>query len=139
MPKFPRRQRKWRARLSPYFIKRLSSWLVLSTAFTAGVATLTRAATLYWDATPASGVGATDGSGTWSAADATFYNPLTGLDVAAGSGDTAVFGSGGVLSTGATANVTGAQNVGGGWSLAPRVWMATPRMVIPFHPRALWL
>ena len=113
MPKFPRRQRKRRARLSPYFIKRLSSWLVLSTAFTAGVATLTRAATLYWDATPASGVGATDGSGAWSAGAATFYNPLTGLDVAAGSGDTAVFGSGGVLSTGSTVNVTGAQNVGG--------------------------
>src|SRR6187455_1786112 len=65
MSKIPPRKRKG-PRFSPHFIKRLSSWLVLSTALTIAV----RSATLYFDndgtgvgnATTGPGLG---GSGTW--------------------------------------------------------------------------
>ena len=113
MPKITRRQRQRRARLSPHFIKRLSSWLVMSTTLTLGVATVTRAAaTLFWDSDATAGNGATDGSGTWISGVSTFFNPAIGLDVATGSADIAQFGSGGTLSSVATVNV-GTQTVGG--------------------------
>jgi hypothetical protein len=86
----------------------------MSTAFTVGVASITRAATLYWDSDQNPTNGATDGSGTWSAGLATFYNPLLpATDFAAGSGDIATFGNGGVLGAPGVVNVTGAQSVGG--------------------------
>ncbi|MEZ0256301.1 MAG: beta strand repeat-containing protein, partial [Chthoniobacter sp.] len=46
--KNPRKSRK-SARFSPFFIRRLSSWLVLSTALTLGAATAAHASTIYWD------------------------------------------------------------------------------------------
>ena len=81
----------------------------MSTAFTVGVASITRAATLYWNSQPSPANGAIDGSGTWSTG-ATFFNPLTGVDVVAGAGDTAQFGVGG---TGGTVNVSASQSLGG--------------------------
>jgi len=89
----------------------------MSTAFTAGVATITRAATLYWTTTPGSTTNPiTDGAGTWGAG-ASFYNPLTFTDVALGTSadttDTAVFGNGGYLGSPAIVNLSQSQTVGG--------------------------
>ena len=91
----------------------------MSTAFTAGVATIARAATLYWNSSAATPpTGAIDGSGNWAAGGTVFFNPLTGTDVAAGTSDIATFGNGGILSsTAKTVNVTEGAERMGAWYL----------------------
>ena len=63
MPRTLLRRPKKKPRFSAQFIKRLSSWLALSTALTFGAARLTKAATLVWDSDQNPANGATDGSG----------------------------------------------------------------------------
>src|SRR4051812_27496739 len=83
MSKHPRPKTR-RTRLSPQFIKRLSSWLVLSTALTLAV----RSATRYWDAdTVATGnVAATGvnlgGTGNWNTTTNAWWDGVAGSDVA---------------------------------------------------------
>ena len=111
MPQTQRLGHKKRAQFSPYFIRRLSSWLVLSTALTVGLGSTARAANLYWDSNANAADGATDGGGTWNG-NPTFFNPLNGVDIATGATDIAIFGNGGYLTSVATVNV-GTQTIGG--------------------------
>src|SRR5678815_2586407 len=82
MSKHPRPKTR-RTRLSPQFIKRLSSWLVLSTALTIAV----RSATRYWDAdgnatgNVVSGAGL-GGTGNWNTTTASWWDGATSPDVA---------------------------------------------------------
>ena len=65
MPKIPRQKRSSRA-VSPRFIRRLSSWLVLSTTLTLGVSQRVRAATYTWNGP--SDLWNTNAEGFWSTA-----------------------------------------------------------------------
>ncbi len=67
------RPRTQKARLGPNFIKRLSSWLVLSSVLTLGVARVARGTSIYWDGTGTTWNAVSD----WSTASgATTPDPL---------------------------------------------------------------
>jgi fibronectin-binding autotransporter adhesin len=110
-------------RLAPNFIKRLSSWLVLSTSLTVVVArTLTldaEAASVYWDINGnIAGASATGAAiGTWNSGGGAnaFWNDSfgTGTTAAWTSGDIAVFAAGGNATNSYTVNVDGTQEIGG--------------------------
>src|SRR5438094_775612 len=72
---------------SAHFIRRLSSWLVLSTALTLGVSKIVGASTAYWDADgSASGDTVTGtntgGTGTWDTTTSTWWNGVSATDQA---------------------------------------------------------
>lgn len=107
--KNPRKSRK-NARFTPFFIRRLSSWLVLSTALTLGAAKVAHAATYVWDPdTTAAGNNATTGAGlggngTWDTSSLSWWDGVS-ADVAWTNGlfDTAVFtGTGGTVTIGSS-------------------------------------
>jgi autotransporter-associated beta strand protein len=109
-----------RSGLKPHFIKRLSSWLVLSTSLTVGlVETLNvyvEAAPVYWDVNGGT-AGASDtgtATGTWDGSS-TFWNDVSGTGIAAmwNSGDIAVFAAGGNATNAYTVTVSGTQGIGG--------------------------
>src|ERR1700736_2523459 len=83
MPYSTRRARKKGSRLSSHFIKRLASWLVLSTALTLGPSKPAHAATLYWDGT----------GPTWNAQSdwSTTSGTITPAGAVPGSADIATF------------------------------------------------
>lgn len=76
-----------RTGVSPHFVKRLSSWLVLSTALTLGISKIVGASTLYWDAdgsTSGDTVTGTNtgGTGTWDTTTSTWWNGVSPTDQA---------------------------------------------------------
>ncbi len=85
---------KKRKGLSPQFIRRLSSWLILSTALTVAVRS---ASTLYWDSDgSAAGNDANagtnlGGSGTWTNAGTTWWDGTSATDTSWNSLDVAAF------------------------------------------------
>ena len=121
----PPTKRRSRLRLSPYFIKRLSSWLLLSTALTVAVRS---ASTLYWDA-DANPVGdavtgaALGGDGVWDTSthnwwdgatnDVAWNNGTPATAVFTGSSGTAALGTA-VVARGLTFNTSGYTVTNGG-------------------------
>jgi fibronectin-binding autotransporter adhesin len=87
MSKNPLRKRS--SAVSPRFIRRLSSWLVLSTALTLGVPRAARAQSLSWDPNDTSGANL-GGSGTWNTTNPNWWTGTS--DTTWISADTAVFG-----------------------------------------------
>ena len=88
--------------LSPRFLKRLLSWLVLSTVLTLGAACPAKATNLYWDpdGNPSNNVltvgnlfDGEGGAGTWGTSSSVWDNPSTGLEQVWNNAndDTAVF------------------------------------------------
>ena len=80
-------------RFSKQFIKRLSSWLVLSTALTIAVRS---ASTLYWDSdgtATGNNVSGTNlgGSGIWNTTNSNWWDGTAGTDTQWVNGDSAVF------------------------------------------------
>src|SRR4051794_9970485 len=81
-------------RFSPQFIKRLSSWLVLSTALTLAVRSAT---SLYWDSdatnTPANNTNGTNlgGTGTWDTTTSNWWDGAAASDTTWQAADVATF------------------------------------------------
>lgn len=98
-------------RVSPYFVRRLSSWLVLTTALTLGAAKVAHASsTIYWDSdgtavnnsTLGTGTGL-GGTGSWDPFTPLWWNGVSGSDQTwvNGNFDTAVFaGTAGTVNAG---------------------------------------
>ncbi|MEZ0259268.1 MAG: autotransporter-associated beta strand repeat-containing protein, partial [Chthoniobacter sp.] len=104
----PKNSRK-AAHISKHFIRRLSSWIVLSTALTLGVAKLAYAGPVYWDGDadpsnnalpPTTGLG---GTGTWDTTNLRWWDGASASDQAwvNANSDTAVFaGAAGTVTLG---------------------------------------
>ncbi|MEZ0254828.1 MAG: beta strand repeat-containing protein, partial [Chthoniobacter sp.] len=113
-------------RFSPQFIKRLSSWLVLSTALTLAVRSATN---LYWDGdgtnTPANNTDGTNlgGSGTWDTATSNWWDGVAATDTTwqggaavanfVGPAGTVTVTPGGITAAGLTFNSSGFNLTGG--------------------------
>ncbi len=101
----PRTRSEKRVQPSIHFVKRLSSWLVLSTILTVAAPSVSQAADVYWDSDLNAGNNALSGaglggSGIWDNALANWWDGL--LNNAWVAGDTAIFtGTPGVVSLGA--------------------------------------
>ncbi|EDY17460.1 autotransporter-associated beta strand repeat protein [Chthoniobacter flavus Ellin428] len=110
-PKNPRKA----AHISKHFIRRLSSWIVLSTALTLSAAKVAHASTLYWDpdTVPGNNVFGTQaglgGAGTWNATNVNWWDGSSATDTLWASGNIASFGgtAGGALTLGSPISVGG--------------------------------